>query len=44
MLTSAAAPALSSVSGLLSRKITSPAEHGNAGSVLRAGAFLLWLL
>lgn len=44
IITSAAAPALSSVSGLLSRKITSPAAHWNTGSVLRAGAFLLWLL
>lgn len=44
IITSAAAPALSSISGLLSRKITSPAEQWNAGSVLRASAFLLWLL
>lgn len=44
IITSAAAPALSSISGLLSRKITSPAEQWNVGSVLRANAFLLWLL
>lgn len=39
IVTSAAAPALSSISGLLSRKIMSPAEQWNAGSVLRASAF-----
>ena len=44
IITSAAALALSSISGLLSRKITSPAEQWNTGSVLRASAFLLWLL
>ena len=44
IITSAAALALSSISGLLSRKITSPAEQWNTGSVVRASAFLLWLL
>lgn len=44
IITSAAALALSSISGLLSRKITSPAEQWNTGSVLRGSAFLLWLL
>lgn len=44
IITSAAALALSSISGLLSRKITYPAEQWNTGSVLRARAFLLWML
>lgn len=43
IVTSAVALALSSVSGLLSRRAASP-EHCSAGSALRAAAVLLWLL